>query len=283
MNPDTENLVTAAADLGRRDTDRLLDAYELDEDRSLIVSRIRTDEHVVVTDLEPQLAAPRRARGGAALHDPGDFAAYVKRLANPQHTSVWADIESGRVTAVLDDHAHVSLPGWRSHTAHLALQPDPDWQAWTKLDGQLVDQLQFAEFLEQRMHSIINPAAADIYEVATSLQAKRTVAFRSGLRQKSGDVTFTYDEQTTAQAGQKGQLEIPDQFVIRAAPFAYVAPVELTAKLRYRISSGDLRIGYQLLRPEEIRRDAFSVIVGEIRGYLGDELPVFLGSVPRLT
>lgn len=278
----TENLVEAAADLGRRDTERALTPYGLDGDSTLVVSRLRGDEHVVVTDLEKYLDAPNRPRGSVAIHDPGDFARYVKRIADVDTTTVWADIDAGTVTALLDDHEKDGA-GWRSHTIRLALQNDPDWVAWTARDDKLFSQQAFAEFLEQELHCIYRPAAADIYEVATSLQASKKVSFRSGTRLKDGQVKFLYDEETTAKAGQKGEIEIPDEFVLRLSPFAYTSPIELTAKLRYRImGDGDLHIGYKLLRPLEIRRDAFSAIVGEIRGHLGEALPVFLGSVPRL-
>lgn len=283
LTADSDN-VTAAADLGRRDAERGLDPYALDHESALLVSKLRIDEKVVVTDLEAHLDAPRRARGTVAVHDPGDFARYVQRIAPEDTTTVWADIDRGSVTALLDDHDAAGFgAGWRSHTVRLDLQDDPDWVAWTKLDSKLVSQQYFAEFLEQQLHTIVTPAAADIYEVATSLQAKKSVSFRSGFKTKSGDIQFTYDEETKAQAGVKGQLEIPDEFTLRLAPFAYTTPVELTAKLRYRITDGELQIGYKLLRPLEIRRDAFSTIVGEIRGQLGESLPVFLGSVPRLS
>jgi uncharacterized protein YfdQ (DUF2303 family) len=280
---ESTNDVAVAADLGRRDAERALTAYTLDGESALLVSRLRVDEKVVVTDLEHHLDAPLRARGSVGVHDPGDFARYVQRIADPTHTSVWADIDRAAVTALLDDHGHVDQPGWRSHTVRLDLQGDPDWNAWLARDNKLFGQVSFAEFLEQQMHTVIQPAAADIYEVATTLQAKRNITYASSVRLKSGDVKFTFNEETAAKAGQKGELEIPDEFTLRLAPFAYATPVELTAKLRYRIEDGQLKIGYKLLRPLEIRRDAFSAIVGEIRGLLGEGLPVFLGSTPRLS
>jgi uncharacterized protein YfdQ (DUF2303 family) len=282
LNPEVENFVNAAADLGRRDSERALQPYDLDPSSALVVSKILGDERVVVTDLEHHLDSPNRARGTVAIHDPGDFARYVQRIAEPVTTTVWADIDRGTVTALLDDH-HKDGPGWRSHTVRLDLQSDPDWEAWTKRDNTLYAQVVFAEFLEQQMHTVTRPAAADIYEVATTLQAKRNITYASSVRLKSGDVKFTFNEETAAKAGQKGELEIPDEFTLRLAPFAYTSPVELTAKLRYRIEEGQLKIGYKLLRPAEIRRDAFSAIVGGIRGELGEALPVFLGSVPRLS
>lgn len=282
-NPDTPRSdVEIAADLGRRDAERGLTPYDIESEGSLLVSRIRHDEQVIVTDLERYRDAPNRARGSVAIHDPSDFARYIKRIADSDITTVWADIDQGTVTGLLDDH-ELHGAGWRSHTVRLALQPDPDWDAWIRRDNKLLTQLEFAEFLEQQMHTIVQPAAADILDVATTLQAKRNVTFNSSAKMKNGDIKFTFNEETKASAGAKGELEIPDEFTLRLAPFAYTPPVELTAKLRYRIVEHELRVGYKLIRAAEVRRDAFSAIVGEIRGLLGEEFQVFLGTTPRLS
>ncbi|WP_432846014.1 DUF2303 family protein [Amycolatopsis sp. CA-161197] len=285
--PDIENLVTTAADLGRRDAERKPEPYELDDESSIVVARVRNDESVQVHDLEVHLFEPRQPRGRAIVHDPGDFAGYAIRLADEDTTTVWADLNAGTVTAVLDDHAHSDRAGWRRHTVTLDLQPDPDWQEWEAADKKLMGQAEFAEFLEQRLHTIASPPAADLYEVAVSLQATRSASFRSGVRLANGDTQVAYDEETTAKAGSKGNLEIPDSFTVRLAPFAYTDPVEVVAKLRYRIEQGRLKIGFVLIQPHVKRRDAFASIVGRLRDELklsdGTALPVYLGAPPAAT
>jgi uncharacterized protein YfdQ (DUF2303 family) len=121
--------------------------------------------------------------------------------------------------------------------------------------------------------------------VTTSLQATRSVSFKSGVRLNSGDTELTYDEQTTAKAG-PGKLEIPKEFTVRVAPFAYTEPVELVAKLRYRIDNGRLLLSYVLIQPHIARQNAFASIVGRLRGDfsgegVGTPVQVFLGVAPE--
>jgi uncharacterized protein YfdQ (DUF2303 family) len=289
MTEPVSNLVETAADLGRRDIERKPDPYQLDHSSSLVVARLRDDERVAALDLEGHLHAPRGPRGTATVHDTEDFAAYTLRLAHEDRTTVWADVNAGTVVAVLDDHTEATTGGWRRHRVTLALQVDPDWKDWVEADKKMMDQAEFAEFLEQRLHTIASPPAADLYEVAVSLQATRSASFRSGVRLANGDTQVAYDEDTTAKAGSKGQLEIPKSFTLKLAPFAYTAPVEVVAQLRYRIDGGRLKIGYVLIQPHIKRQDAFAAIVGKLRDDLierdaeGDAqriVPVFLGVAP---
>jgi uncharacterized protein YfdQ (DUF2303 family) len=280
MNADHINdLVAAAADLGRRDTERQLTTTTVHEDTSLVVARLRQDERIAVENLERHLDAPLRCRGNADLHDPSDFTEYVNRLANPQYTTVWADPDAGKFVAVFDDHADFDDAGWRSHTATLTLKADPDWAAWLLLSNKPASQAWFAEHIEDLAHTVIDPDAATMLELARTFDAKRSVNFRSGVKLESGDVQLTYEETTKAHAGEKGELEVPSAFTIRVAPFLGVPPADISARLRWRISDGELSIGYALLRPDRVRRDIISGLIMEMRGELED-VPVFMGTPP---
>lgn len=251
------------------------------DDHPLIVGRLRDNEIISVRSLEEHLPAPLRARGTAVLHNPDDFAQYVNRLNHPLHTTVWADAKAGRVTAVLDDHADYDVPGWRSHTAALHLQPDEDWTRWLKRNGDLGTQATFAEHLEDLRHTIVRPDAATMLEVATTLQGKRTAAFKAGTRLQTGDVQLTFEETTQARAGATGKVEIPETFVVCIAPWMGVEPVELEARLRWRVEHGALAIGYQLLRADRAALDAFSGVITHIQGELDVDVPVLLGVAPQ--
>lgn len=275
---DTNDLVTAAADLGRRDADRELTGTSVQPGAAVYVSKIRDDERVEVTNLERLLAAPLRPRGTAAIHHPEDFAEYVNRLGDPTYTTVWADPVAGKFVAVFDDHQDSDNAGWRSHTATLTLQDDPDWVAWMQRDGRLSDQAAFADHLEDLAHTVVSPDAATMIEVATSFNAKRSVNFASAVRVDSGDIALTYEEQTKASA-KKGTIEVPAEFVVRIAPFLGTEPSEIKARLRYRVGDGHLSIGYALLRPDVVRRDIIAALVGTLREAI-DPMPVFMGSPP---
>lgn len=284
MNDDiTNDLVTAAADLGRRDAERKPDPYALAADSALVVARVREDEELSAVHLEKFLPVPLHSRGSATLHDPADFAAYVTRLADKARTTVWADLEAGHIDAVLDDHADNgaagSTAGWRQHRVSLRMQDDPDWATWMKLDNRLMDQSAFAEHIESMTHTIVDPSAADMLEFTTSFHAKKNVTFRQQVNITTGDVQLTYDEETKTNA-KSGHIEVPRTFTVRLSPWLTVAPVELTARLRHRISDdGHLAIGFSLLRPDRARQAAFNEVITDVSEGVGD-LTMHLGTPP---
>lgn len=272
------DLVQTAAELGRREAHAApATPYELTPATSLVVRTIRHDEHVNTVDLEALLAEPRRARGTVLVHEPNDFAVYVQQMEN-EATVVWADDEALRVTAVFNDHT-AEAAGWRDHTAALEIRRDPDWQGWINRDNVLSGQAEFAEHLEDHAGVIVEPDAATMLEIATSFHARRGAAFSRAARLDSGDVQLTWNEETTASAGASGQLEIPRVFTLRLAPFVGVDPVEITARLRYRIKDGRLGIGYKLDRPDTAERNAFTDIRAGIANALTAQ--VVAGAAPR--
>jgi uncharacterized protein YfdQ (DUF2303 family) len=280
MTTDTEraDLVQTAAELGRRAAEAAPAApYELAPHTSVVVRTVRTDEGIETVDLERLLPAPRRTRGTVELHDPADMAAYVQSMED-KTTTVWADDLALRVTAVFNDHAPGSA-GWRDHTAVLDIRRDPDWQAWLARDNQLGGQADFAEHLEDQARVIVEPDAATMLEVATSFQARRNASFSRASRLDTGDVQLAWSEETTASAGSSGRLEVPRQFTLRVAPFVGVPPVEVIARLRYRIRDGRLGIGYKIDRPDLAERNAFADLRAVIANTIAS--PVLAGAAPR--
>lgn len=228
-------------------------------DGGLVARVVRQDERIEVLDLEHILAAPNGCRGDAALYAPQDFISYVNRLRSPA-TTVWADPDRGQIIAVFDDHTDATTPGWRRHRATLVARRDPEWEAWVRGSGRLTSQEEFAEFIEDHMLAVSDPDPATMLELATSFQARRNASFERGTRLQSGDVQLRWVETTTATAGSKGHLEVPERFRIRVAPYLGVDPVELDARLRWRINDGHLRIGYALHRPDLAEQEAFDRI-----------------------
>lgn len=243
----------------------------------LIARVINEDERLQVEDLEHTLPAPRACRGDASLSSPADFAAYVNRLASAS-TTLWADQDNRRVVAIFDDHADADSPGWRRHRAVLHLKADRNWSHWCNYDDRLVDQESFAEFVEDHIDQVVDPDPATMLEIATTFQAHRTATFERGTRLASGDVQLRWTETTTAKAGNKGQLEIPEKFTVKLTPYVGVEPVELIARLRYRINEGDLRIGFKLLGADTARTEAFTKVRDEIAS--GVTVPVLAGCAP---
>lgn len=216
---------------------------------------------------------PARKQGTTTVRDAVSFAAYFTKHADSS-TEVYADAARLTVTAVLDAHASDSAR-WGVHRLTLALRETEAWAQWLALDGKLLGQEQFAEFLEDHLPELLVPDAATMLEIAQSIQATTKASFESGTRLQSGERQLRFTEETRASAGRTGQLTIPETFTVGLVPFEGAAGYKLTARLRYRITDAQLRIGYKLDRPGDTRRTAFQDVVTAIGGQI--DQPVMNG------
>lgn len=205
---------------------------------------------------------PARKTGTTTVRDAQAFLTYWDKHHDAD-SEVYADNERLTVTAVLDAHT----PGtarWGGHRLHLALRTTDAWKQWLALDGKLMSQEQFAEFLEDHLPELLTPDAATMLEIAQSIQGVAKAEFQSGTRLQSGERKLAYVETVTAKAGQKGELVIPETFVVGLVPFEGSEGYQLTARLRYRINGGPLQLGYKLERPADVQRTAFADVVKAI-------------------
>ncbi|MFM9777063.1 DUF2303 family protein [Streptomyces scabiei] len=219
-------------------------------------------------------SAPSRKRGVTTVRDATSFLAYWAKH-NDTSSEVYADAEKLTITAVLDAH-HPEAARWGGHRLHLALRETQAWKQWMHYDGKLMPQEQFAEFIEDHLPELLEPAAAEMLEISQSIQGVAKAEFQSGTRLASGERKLAYVETVTAKAGQKGELVIPETFVIGLVPFEGGEGYKLTARLRYRINGGPLQLGYKLERPDEVRRTAFAEVVDDIGAEI--DTPVMNGT-----
>lgn len=230
-----------------------------------------TGVHKVDLTGDEYRTTPARKTGTTRVWDVPSFAEYFGKHADP-HSEVYADAQRLTVTAVLDAH-EAAAARWGGHRLHLELRKTPEWQAWMTHHGQLLPQEQFAEHLEDHCAELVAPPAAEMLEVAQSIQAASKVDFKSGTRLASGERQLEYVETTTARAGQKGQLKIPDTFEIGLVPFEGSAPYRVTARFRYRISGeGQLKLGYRLDRPENVLRAAFEDVIADLQSRIDHQV-----------
>jgi uncharacterized protein YfdQ (DUF2303 family) len=228
-----------------------------------------------VLDLEHLLENPRRKTGRYQPATIKAFSDYVVTHAG-LGTSIWIDRPSASITAIIDDHTE-HTPGWGNHRATVALQRTPEWKHWLAADGHYVGQEAFAEHLQDGIEEIRVPDAATMLEIAQSIQGRTNADWKTGTRLDNGEVQFAYQEEVQAGAGRSGQLEVPQEFELAVAPFYGEQPAPITARLRYRIKEGVLRIGYKLNRPDDLELQ----ILGEIETRLSESFThVYQGTPP---
>lgn len=235
---------------------------------------------VEIRDLEDALKKyrdnPSRKTGCFHVHDAESFISYMGKHA-AVNSEVWSDAQGQKIVGVINAHDDVdSDAGWGDHTVVYQVALTDAWKAWAALDGKLVEQVAFANHIENRMLDIVSPDAATLLEMAQSFEATTNVSFSSANVLASGERQFVYREETEARAGRNGQLMIPKAFEILVQPFEGAETFPLTARLRYRLREGTLAIGYQLVNPQDVLRAAFVSVSDTIRD--GVDAPVFLGT-----
>lgn len=204
--------------------------------------------------------APKRKAGTTVVRDVDSFAAYWEKHAD-DHSEIYADRDRLALTAVLDAHEAES-PRWGGHRLVLQLKHSDAFADWAHSSGQLRSQDVFADFIEDNRSAVVDPPAADLLELAQNFQATTKASFKGGVRLQSGERQLSYVEEVEASAGKRGDMVIPDHFTIGVLVFEGAeAPDVITARLRYRIEDGRLRIGYILDQLGDVVAGAFESVV----------------------
>lgn len=209
---------------------------------------------------------PRTNTLNQTVADFESFAAYLNKHGIEGETEISAHETEGVFSAVIDAGADGEA-GWRRHLVKLQLTSSDEWKTWAGQSGKLLNQEQFAEFIEDNARNVVDPTSAELLEVAQSLQVKRGVDFESGIRLADGNVQFGYRETTTATAGTAGSLTIPATLELALAPFRGGAPYRVPATFRYRLQDKRLHLGFKLQNADQVRRDAFNEIAKQVSEY----------------
>lgn len=277
LNPEEGTLLRARGDGAGaiiETAQQAVDPVKLEEDG--MYAFLTDDGGVVPFDLEQFRANPDRPRGIYKPATVDSFIAYVDRWDAEQAT-VWVHPTQGRIRAVLDDHepdGHDGA-GWGEHRAALDLLVTPEWEFWTQGDRSWMEQMLFAEHIEEGIEQIRYPAAAYMLELAQSFHASTDATFRSRQVLASGEVRVAYDETIEAQAGQHGEITIPKEFELAISPFVGEHPYKVMARFRYRLAKGELKLGYALIEPDAVVRDCLEKIAEKLVGQFGER--VFIG------
>lgn len=206
-----------------------------------------------VHDLEGLLPAPKRVKQTVQFRTVESFIQYSKKWMT-KASMFWADISLQNVVfGACYDYHDLSSPSWCSHNARYDVVLSEEWKAWLAYNNKAISQEKFAEFLEDRAGEVVTPDAATMREIAYTLEAKKSVTFRSGVRLDNGDQQITFEEDTKSKAGKDGTLEIPRYFTVEIPVFYQGEKQIFPIKLSYRIGgAGELTFTYSIERTDKI-------------------------------
>lgn len=188
-------------------------------------------------------------------------------------TAIFAHRDTGRITAILDG-LEGDAPGWCRHTAVFSLKLTPEWQAWNKIAGRELRQVELAEFLEENHDCIHEPTPVDVIAAVNTLSGKRNITFESSRKLDNGDVAIVWKEETTTGGNETSSNKFPSELVLHLPVYVgaeAVTTFAVRALLRYRINEGKLSFELKLIRPDKAIDQAFGKIVEALTDLLTSE------------
>lgn len=268
----------AVADLALDTTDRAqtIIAGTTDHGEALTISQtvrrsMDGSETVERRTNEYTLAAPFRPRGTTNVRSVDSLIKIADMFAEeqPGRQVAFNYLDQRSITVI-----HNYLGGWGDHRAVYVTEPTPEWAAWQELDGRMMNQTTFAELLQDLRHTIVEPDAADIVQIARTFTATKKAHFESGVRLESGDVQFSFAEETQAKAGPRGgTVEIPETITLNLPLFRdSFTTSKVTLEFRYDASPDGLKLGYRIERKAALIETAWAELVDQAKDGLKCEV-----------
>jgi len=273
--------ITKMIDVVRSGADHV-DLHETQGRKTLLVHGFgQHDSKLLDVNLEAGAEKPLRKRGEVVVFDPDSFNRVIAANRDAGDATIYVDpkADDPRVVGVLNGNG-TGGAGWGDLRISLAFRKTPQWEKWQKIDGKLLSQEEFAEFIEENLTDIQVPAGAEMLEIAQFLEVNRDLRFKSGLRLQSGAVEFERVETDNVSVG-KSKIAVPDMIKLGLKPFMGLDSFIIDARFRWRLSGGRLTLGIKLMRVETLMEQIVADVVGKIDA--GSDVPVVFGIAPGAT
>ena len=245
----------------------------------------------LVQEIERYRQRPARREGIAKVTTLASFIDLTNRHKS-EHSALFANTRwpGPSLSAVINYHELKGVPAHLDHRVVYDFPITDELKAWIGGNGKLIEQREFAEFLEEHAAELASPFEAEVndYErlfkekfaapndliaLSRNLEVYVGAKVKRGERLQSGERTVEFVEEHTNSKGEK--VEIPGIFMVAVPAFLDGAPVRIPARLRYRIVGGNIMWGYQLYRWEYWLRN--QVQTDLLRAAKGTGLPPFEG------
>lgn len=234
---------------------------------------------------------PTRARGLIQTASNTDFAALVGAL-DPDFSMRAYYTPAGQFCYILNDDINVEStlkPAWRDHCITYMPDADDAWKAWMRTFGgpdevkpKWIDQLAFAEFVQERLQDFQTPPGLAMLELAQKFDLHRSGKFMHAHRLDNGNTTLTVTEDTKP-AGDG--VTIPNKLVLGMRVFEDQAEgYSFGAYFRYRLIEGHkLIISVMIEDKPKILKRAVDDMVKETKALLPKVAFYKVASMPAPT
>lgn len=223
-----------------------------------------------IESVESMLPVPLRIKRKAELHTEAAFIEYFSQFkGGPGTNRMYADpgglgrdnMIAPSVLCIFDDHNSPdgdpeNQPTWGDHRALYQCKFSRQWLQWTANDRKKLDQVAFAEWLEDRTADVVSPPGGELLDLCLQLRVHQKVTFGSAATLASGEMSFSYSKENDS-----GTIEIPAMIKLGIPVFHGGPSYEVTARFRYRLQDGGkLTLWYELVEPDKFVEDAFEAV-----------------------
>lgn len=232
-------------------------------------------DQMKLQDLKPFIPkVPERKTGALAFTSLESFIQIVNEQKLPE-SRIFARLDCKPATfrCVVDFHQPEiggeteSLAGWQSYYLNLVLNQSPQFIKWDEINGKMLPQTLFAEFLKDNRLDISEPCGADVLNLVLALEATECSHCRAKVADNTGMI-LSYEQDT------KTNVKIPSTITLRLPLFAEADDIEVPVEFRFRIKDGNVMFGIRMLGIERTLRDAVRLSSKTISERTG--LPVYV-------
>lgn len=205
------------------------------------------------------------------------FLSYVEQFKTGA-TQIFANKDGGVIKAFIDYHMTDKVQHNR-HIPSLAIKYSEELKNWLAADKAPLNQLQFAEFIEDNMANVVEPDGGLLLDIVTNLSSSKKVEFQSSVRLNDGMQRVSYSEEGTNKG--RNDLDVPSQLKL-ALPIFYGEDDVLYSvgvTLRCRIKDGQAIFVIKMKDVQKKIDEAFTDLCEKINKAL--VLQVLQGSASR--
>jgi hypothetical protein len=255
---------------------------------------------------------PERREGTAHFTDLKSFVAHVVRFKD-DGSALFADDSRDKpsITAVLDYHkiGAESAPRFGRHKSFYSFPLSEEWKKWREVDDCELDQIEFAEFIEDRITDVMMPpdslisgvreqeptdgsgdndqalldlvqkiggrvcGPSKLMELSKGMKVHDQQKVKQVINTSTGESQIQFETEHLDADG--APMKVPNLFLL-AIPVFHNGPLyRVPVRLRYRVRSGSIKWKVQMHRPDMSLDHAFSESCHKAETDIG--LPLFFG------
>jgi uncharacterized protein YfdQ (DUF2303 family) len=226
------------------------------------------------------MPAPHRKTGLVRVFDTASFLNVLADNRDAGEAVVYVDSNQKEpaISAVMNGH-NAGGPGWGDYVVTLDFIKTPAWVRWTGIDGKMLDQQAFCEFLEDNAADVVQPSGAALLELLTKLEITASGGLKSKIDLHSGVVQFAVNTDHIAKVGAEA-VSVPQKFGLALAPFQCGKVWAVPARFRYRAREGAVTMGLKLEEIDRLVEAIVADMVATIEKGMPEKAKLVYGRAP---